>query len=145
MSVSDSDSGGIPLNGTATSGAPPPHAPISTTTKRKRGQAEAPTSPEKKTPKRKKTKKGKPHDDGDVDLEAGLNLAIAKMDPPLLADYVAQRTKRFEKDLSSIELEDKYISSKCVLPVFGKLSSLGGSYRESIHGHHRMAEAADTG
>ena len=118
MSVSDSESGGIPLSGTSTSSSPPPHAPVSKATKRKRGHAEAPTSPEKKKVKRKKAKKGKPHDDGDVDLEAGLNLVIAKMDPPLLADYVAQRTKRFEKDLSSIELEDKYISGKCVPHAF---------------------------
>jgi len=39
-----------------------------------------------------------------------VNEDMARMDPKLLADYVAQRLKRFQKDLSSVELEDRYIS-----------------------------------
>ena len=46
----------------------------------------------------------------DLDLSVGVNRSFAYMDSQLLADYVAQRTKKFESDLSSVELEDRYIS-----------------------------------
>ncbi|KAL9068196.1 MAG: hypothetical protein Q9161_006329 [Pseudevernia consocians] len=42
-------------------------------------------------------------------LNEGLNLAIAKMDSRLLADYVFERTKRFFPDFSLVELEDRFI------------------------------------
>lgn len=44
-----------------------------------------------------------PGTDHDVDE------SIGKMDPALLADHVAKRIKRFFPDLSTIELEDKYL------------------------------------
>ncbi|KAG0632793.1 U3-containing 90S pre-ribosomal complex subunit-domain containing protein [Tuber brumale] len=44
-----------------------------------------------------------------------VNEDMARMDPKLLADYVAQRLKRFEKDLNSVELEDRYISESAFL------------------------------
>lgn len=47
--------------------------------------------------------------DEDVDVEAGLNNAIAKMNDHLLVDYVASQTRRYESDLSSVELEDRYL------------------------------------
>lgn len=75
--------------------------------KRKRaGQADS--NPEK-TAKKAKNKKSKAEDDDDLDLEAGINNAFSSMPSQLLADYVAQRTRKFESDLSSVELEDKYI------------------------------------
>ncbi|RFU28134.1 hypothetical protein B7463_g8191, partial [Scytalidium lignicola] len=46
--------------------------------------------------------------------EGGINNAIAAMDNQLLADYVAQQTRRFEDQLSSVELEDKYIPAKSI-------------------------------
>lgn len=46
----------------------------------------------------------------DLDLSVGINKSFAHMDSQLLADYVAQRTRKFESDLSSVELEDRYIS-----------------------------------
>ena len=46
----------------------------------------------------------------DLNLSMGINKSFAHMDSQLLADYVAQRTRKFESDLSSVELEDKYIS-----------------------------------
>ncbi|KAH8802779.1 U3-containing 90S pre-ribosomal complex subunit-domain containing protein [Xylogone sp. PMI_703] len=62
------------------------------------------------------TKKQKPVTVKEEQLkEFGINNAIASMDNQLLADYVAQQTRRFEDQLSSIELEDKYISSKAIL------------------------------
>ena len=58
----------------------------------------------------KRSKKFRPDEDCDLDLSRGLNLAIAKLDNRLSADYVNNRTKRLFPDLSLVELEDRYIS-----------------------------------
>lgn len=66
----------------------------------------------KKAKKKKKTfKKKAPKDinDDDLDEKLGLNLAIGRMDGQLLVDHVAQRTKRFEPELSTVEREDRYL------------------------------------
>lgn len=60
--------------------------------------------------KSKKSKESKSDDDYNLDLDRGLNLAIAKLDNRLLADYVAKQTKRFSPDLSLVDLEDRHIS-----------------------------------
>lgn len=78
----------------------------SSSKKRKRGVEE--TAP-KKTAKKPKSKKAKEAQDDELDIEAGINNAFSHMDNQLLADYIAQRTRKYESDLSSIELEDKYI------------------------------------
>lgn len=52
-------------------------------------------------------------DDG-LDLEAGINPAFAVMDNQLVADYVAQQTRKYESDLSSLELEDRYIPASSI-------------------------------
>ncbi len=59
----------------------------------------------------KKTKKKKQNitEADELDLAAGINRAFAHMDGQLLADYLAQRTNKFESDLSQVELEDVYI------------------------------------
>ncbi len=65
-----------------------------------------------------KTKKGKHHDDASsrkrrpaaardddddlLDLEVGVNRALASMDSQLLADHQSQQTSRFGSDLSPI-------------------------------------------
>lgn len=69
------------------------------------------SSKTEKTPKNI-SKKHKSEDNEELDLEAGLNLVFSHMDAQLLADHVAQKTRRFENELSSVELEDKYISGK---------------------------------
>lgn len=46
------------------------------------------------------------------DTDSNINTAIGKMDNRLLADYVAQRTKRFGEDLSLVELEDMHVPGK---------------------------------
>lgn len=64
------------------------------------------------TAKRKRSKKSKRRnsdEDYSLDIDRGLNLAIAKLDKRLSADYIAKRTKRFFPDLSLVELEDRYI------------------------------------
>ena len=50
------------------------------------------------------------NEEKDLDLDQGLNLTIAKLDSRLLADYVANRTKWAFPNLSSVELEEMYIS-----------------------------------
>ncbi|KAF8472055.1 U3-containing 90S pre-ribosomal complex subunit-domain containing protein [Kalaharituber pfeilii] len=45
----------------------------------------------------------------------GINTAIAKLDPQLIADYVVQKVKKFEKDLSVVEMEDRYIPASAFL------------------------------
>ena len=146
MSDTDSAPGGISLRVTSHARSESPAPRDSRASKRKRNHEEPQISSEKKVAKRKKAKKGKNQDDGDIDIEAGLNLAIRRMDPPLLADYVAQRTKRFEKDLSSIELEDKYISGMFSTEL---LQHSGLPYAEissqSIRGHDGMAKSENAG
>lgn len=79
-----------------------------TSSKRKRDTEEVEQS-SKKTAKKRKSKKSKVAGDDELDTELGINNAFAHMDSQLLADYVAQRTRQYESDLSSVELEDKYI------------------------------------
>lgn len=67
-----------------------------------------------KKAKRRKARSGIQDQDLDLDLERGLNLAIGRMDRGLLADYIAQRTKRFHSELSVVELEDLHIPGKCI-------------------------------
>lgn len=73
--------------------------------KRKRGSA---TTKIQKPVNQKKKQKITDH--GDLDLELSINRAFSQMDSQLLADYLAQRTRNFESNLSSIELEDRFIS-----------------------------------
>lgn len=105
--MSDSEAGGVPLLEPLSSSTSP--APT-LSTKRKR-EAE-PKS--KRAAKRKRTKKPKDINEDELDEELGVNTAIARMDSRLLADYVAQRTKRFESDLSLVELEDRYLPERAI-------------------------------
>lgn len=76
--------------------------------KRKRGggpEAETAKTMGKNLPLKKARTDG--HED--LGLENGINHVISDMDSELLADYVAQRTRKFETQLSHVELEDKYI------------------------------------
>ncbi|KAI4248429.1 MAG: hypothetical protein L6R40_000988 [Gallowayella cf. fulva] len=50
-----------------------------------------------------------------VDAVEGINSAIGKMDSCLLADYIAQRTKKFGGDLSLVELGDMHIPESAIL------------------------------
>lgn len=80
----------------------------STSKKRKRGVVEQGA---KKAAKKSKSKKNAVEED-ELDIEIGINKAFSHMDNQLLADYIAQRTRKYESDLSSIELEDKHIPGK---------------------------------
>jgi len=108
--MSDSESeGGVPLI----------EAEFDTTAsskKRKREAEPEATKDSKKAAKKlkrkeKKKQKAKEIDEDDLDQELGVNHAFERMDGQLVADYINARTRLYgkEKELSSVELEDKYI------------------------------------
>ncbi|KAK4145298.1 U3-containing 90S pre-ribosomal complex subunit-domain containing protein [Dichotomopilus funicola] len=70
--------------------------------------------PRKKAKKQRKQKKLR-EDEEDLDVEAGLNRAFERMDGQLVADHIAQKTRRFGTDLSPVELTDLYISANSIL------------------------------
>lgn len=80
--------------------------------KRKRGGIQDQEVPKQKVNEPGKRRKHAPFDEEDVDVEAGLNNSISKMNDHLLVDYVARQTRRYESDLSSVELEDRYLPGK---------------------------------
>jgi protein CMS1 len=82
-----------------------PKSTGSTSKKRKRGVVEQGA---KRAAKKTKSKKNA-IDEDELDVENCINKAFSHMDNQLLADYIAQRTRKYESDLSSIELEDKHI------------------------------------
>ena len=59
--------------------------------------------------KRKSSKRLNNPEDG---TRGSINASIAYMGSSLLADHLAQKTRRFESNLSPIELEDRYISGE---------------------------------
>jgi len=63
----------------------------------------------KKSAKRRKLKKPKDVEDDALDAELGVNHAIGHMDNSLMADHIAQRTRRFRPKLSVVEVEDFHI------------------------------------
>lgn len=48
----------------------------------------------------------------DVDQVNNLNLALARLDPNLMADHIAKKQKRFEADATSLELEERRVSGE---------------------------------
>lgn len=108
MSDEDEDQAGLQVfEGFSDSLSPKPH----TTGKRKRD--EEPTAETQKSKKRKRLKKPKAVDDDALDVELGVNYAVAHMDSRLMADHIAQRTKRFRSELSLVEIQDNYIPGVC--------------------------------
>ncbi|KAK5111927.1 hypothetical protein LTR62_004659 [Meristemomyces frigidus] len=113
MSDSEDTLGGVPLvEAVSDSGTPPPQS----ANKRKRSEEDAnPTSKRAgKKQKQKQTKKPKDVDNDALDTDLGINHAIAHMDSKLLADHLAQRTKRFQPSLSSVEAEDLQIPDQAI-------------------------------
>lgn len=78
--------------------------------------ASPPPLPAQKKQKPKQKKNPKPSDDQDalLDLDLGVNTIFSRMDPDLLADYVAASTKRFGSDLSPVELSDLYVPAGAI-------------------------------
>lgn len=87
----------------ADSDAAPP-----TTMRSKRRLAQE-TNSENRVAKKRRNKAPRDIIAEDLDIEMGLNNGIAHMNSHLLSDYIAQRTKRFQPDLTMVELEESYI------------------------------------
>jgi protein CMS1 len=77
--------------------------------KRKR-EVDAPLTKAEKRRKARAKRAKRQGGGNDHDEILGLNLGLGRMDSQMLVDYVAQRTKQFEPDLSPVELEDRYLS-----------------------------------
>jgi protein CMS1 len=112
MSDSGSD-GGVPLID--------PEFDSTVSSKKRKAEAEPETSKESKKAakklkwKEKKKQKAKAIDEDDLDQVLGVNHSFERMDGQLLADYINARTRVYGKDLSSVELEDKFIPGTFVL------------------------------
>lgn len=76
---------------------------------KKRKHAEDDPQSTKKVAKRPKRKNPIAPDDEEYDMERQVYKTIAHMDGKLLADYHARQVKRFEPDLSLVELEDRRV------------------------------------
>jgi hypothetical protein len=103
---------------------------LASSKKRKREAEEGATPESKKAAKKAKRKqkkklKVKDIDEDDLDPAMGVNRAFEKMDSQLLADYVNARTRLYGKELSSVELEDRFVPSMGFLCLFsGRFESL---------------------
>jgi hypothetical protein len=122
--MSDSDSeGGVPLIEA--------QFDVDASSKKRKREAEPEASKDSKKAakkakrKEKKKQKAKEIDEDDLDQTLGVNHSFERMDGQLLADYVNARTRLYGKELSSVELEDKFISGKpeLVLDVLQMLTS----------------------
>lgn len=83
--------------------------PSSQLLKRKRERGENEDLSAKKAAKKIKSKKSRQVDDGYLDLEQAPNTAIGNLNNHLAADYIAQQDKRYGKNLSALEMEDRRI------------------------------------
>tara|TARA_R110002003_G_scaffold202_7_gene15700 strand:+ start:1650 stop:2057 length:408 start_codon:yes stop_codon:yes gene_type:complete len=119
--MSDSDSeGGVPLIEA--------EFDITASSKKRKREAEPEATKDSKKAakklkrKEKKKQKAKEIDEDDLDQELGVNHSFERMDGQLVADYVNGRTRLYGKELSSVELEDKFIPGKCFIVL--KVASL---------------------
>lgn len=106
MTGLDNDQNGVPLfEGFSDSASPPPSS--------KKRKQDAPSNEDKKSSKRRKSKKPHDVDEDALDVDLGVNHAIEHMDSRLLADHIAQRTKRFRPELSMVEVEEVHVPGLC--------------------------------
>lgn len=108
MSGPDVKLTGVPLLGSF-SDSEPDAARVSK--KRKRDVTDA---TEKRTAGKKKGRKQKPEDVdfAALNMKLEVNSTIAHMDSRLMADHIAQKTKRFRPELSLVEAENFHVSGK---------------------------------
>lgn len=113
LTMSDSESeGGVPLMEA--------QFDLDASSKKRKRQAEPEASKDGKKAakkakrKEKKKQKAKAISEDDLDQGLGVNHAFERMDGQLVADYVNARTRLYGKDLSSVELEDLWISGQCL-------------------------------
>lgn len=115
--MSDSeDQAGVPLiEDISDSDSPAP----TKSTKRKRANDDDPEAKKAARKAKRKAKKPQDIDDSTLDAEKGINTAIGQMDSRLMADHLAQRTKRFQPDLSLVEAEDWRLSEASIADSTG--------------------------
>lgn len=65
-----------------------------------------------KRQKFKEKKNAKAAANPDIDAVTGLNTAIGRMNASHLADYIVKQTKKFQPELSVVELEDRRVPGK---------------------------------
>lgn len=105
--MSDSeDQAGIPL----IEGLSESDTPAAPTSNKRKRDAEG-----KKSAKRRKLKKPKDVEDEALDVDLGVNHAIAHMDSRLMTDHIAQRVRRFQPELSLVEVEERYLPGMLAL------------------------------
>ncbi|OQO00574.1 hypothetical protein B0A48_13064 [Cryoendolithus antarcticus] len=113
MSDSEDALTGVPLIESVSDAEPStPGTPANS--KRKR-EEDAPVESKRAAKRRKNPKKPKDVQEDSLDLEKGVNLALAHMDSRLMADHMAQRTTRFRPDVSPVEAEDFMIPERAIL------------------------------
>ncbi|CAK1359250.1 hypotheticalsprotein [Cercospora beticola] len=112
--MSDSeDQAGVPLIEPISDSDSP--APAKSKSNKRKRETEDDAEAKKAARKaRRKAKKPQDIDDSTLDAEKGINTAIAQMDSRLMADHLAQRTKRFQPDLSLVEAEDWRLSESSI-------------------------------
>ncbi|GIZ38084.1 hypothetical protein CKM354_000151000 [Cercospora kikuchii] len=112
--MSDSeDQAGVPLIEPISDSDSP--APAKSKSNKRKRETEDDAEAKKAARKaRRKAKKPQDIDDSTLDAEKGINTAIAQMDSRLMADHIAQRTKRFQPDLSLVEAEDWRLSESSI-------------------------------
>ncbi|KAF2184833.1 hypothetical protein K469DRAFT_578409 [Zopfia rhizophila CBS 207.26] len=64
--------------------------------------------------KEKKKQKQKAINEDDLDGSLCVNHAFERMDSQLLADYINSRTRHYGKELSSVELEDRFLPARTI-------------------------------
>lgn len=109
------------FDGTEVRAEDPAAKPADAQSKRKRKREKEKANKQANPPKKTKPGKGKGEDDDEEDGGVKLSKAVtekddgsvnekfAKMAPSMMADYVGQKLKFWERTLSSVELEDRYI------------------------------------
>ena len=50
--------------------------------------------------------------DEELDEVAGVNTSLGRLDPQLTADYIARQSRRFNPDLTAVELEELRVPGK---------------------------------
>lgn len=85
---------------------PPQGQPTETTGLKRKEQSDGGQPISKRAAKKRRKAAAAPSEYDEIDEKLQINPAVARMDAALLADHVARQTKRFEKDLSAVELED---------------------------------------
>ncbi|KAM3421204.1 hypothetical protein BST61_g1613 [Cercospora zeina] len=99
------DQAGVPLIESISDSDSP--APTKTKSNKRKRETEDDAEAKKAARKaRRKAKKPQDIDDTTLDSDKGINTGVAQMDSRLMADHLAQRTKRYQPDLSLVEAED---------------------------------------